>query len=128
MTKTERTIYAILGPTRYNIFPLVCAVDQVMHLLFECKVAMEDILVSKDVYPAVARDIQKTPASVARQIERLANLCWATMKESGEAECYIGKNLRDIHAPSEILYYLAFYIYFDKPFFKVVRRQVLPMS
>ena len=44
MTKTERTIYAILGPTRYNIFPLVCAVDQVMHLLFECKVAMEDIL------------------------------------------------------------------------------------
>ena len=123
MTKTERTIYAILGPTRYNILPLVCAIERTMNLLFERRVAMEDILVSKDVYLAVARDTHKAPATVSRQIERLANLCWSTMKDAGETESYIGKNLHDIHAPSEILYYLAFYIYFDRPFFKVIRRE-----
>ena len=128
MTKTERTIYAILGPTRYNIFPLACAIDRIVCLLFERKIAMEDILVSKDVYLAVARDTQKAPATVSRQIERLANLCWSTMQDAGETECYIGKNLHDIHAPSEILYYLAFYVYFDRPFFKVVRREVDWMS
>ena len=122
MTKTERTIYAILGPTRYNIFPLASAVDRMMELLFARSMAMEDILVSKDVYLPVARDIHKTPATVSRQIERLANLCWSAMQDAGETENYIGKNLRDIHAPSDILYYLAYYVYYDRPFFTVIHR------
>ena len=128
MTKTERTIYAILGPTRYNIFPLTCAIDKIVELLFTRSMAMEEILVSKDVYQAVAQDIHKAPATVSRQIERLANLCWATMRDAGETESYIGKKLYDIHAPSEILYYLAFDIYYDRPFFSVLRRGMEPAA
>ena len=123
MTKTERTIYAILGPTRHNISPLAQAVDLMTERLFSENIAMDDILVTKDIYPEVAHRIGRSSAAVSKQVERLANLCWEAMCDAGEVEYYIGKRIHDIHAPSEMICYLAFFVHFDAPFFKVIRRK-----
>lgn len=42
MTKTERTIYALVGPTRYNTLPFSLAIDLAMELLFVQNIAMDD--------------------------------------------------------------------------------------
>ena len=60
-------------------------------------------------------------AAVSRQIVRLCNLCWDAMLEAGEVEQYLGKPIRDLRAPNEMIFYLAFLVHFDKPFYHVVQ-------
>ena len=102
MTKTERTIYALVGPVRYNTLSFSLAIDTAMELLF-------------------VRKIAKTTTAVSRQIVRLCNLCWDTMQDTGEVEQYIGKPIRDLRAPNEMIFYLAFFVHFDQPFYRVVQ-------
>ena len=91
MTKTERTIYALVGPTRYNTLPFSLAIDLAMELLFVQNIAMDDIRVTRDIYTPVAKQLGKNTAAVSRQIVRLCNLCWDAMLEAGEVEQYLGK-------------------------------------
>ena len=121
MTKTERTIYALVGPIRYNTLPFSTAVDLAVDLLFVKNIAMDDIRVTRDIYMPIAKRLGKTTTAVSRQIVRLCNLCWDTMSTSGEVEQYLGKSVRDLRAPSEMIFYLAFLVYFDKPFYQVVQ-------
>ena len=86
MTKTERTIYALVGPTRYNTLPFSLAIDLAMELLFVQNIAMDDIRVTRDIYTPVAKQLGKNTAAVSRQIVRLCNLCWDAMLEAGEVE------------------------------------------
>ena len=86
MTKTERTIYALVGPTRYNTLPFSLAIDLAMELLFVQNIAMDDIRVTRDIYTPVAKQLGKNTAAVSRQIVRLCNLCWDAMFEAGEVE------------------------------------------
>ena len=90
MTKTERTIYALVGPTRYNTLPFSLAIDLAMELLFVQNIAMDDIRVTRDIYTPVAKQLGKNTAAVSRQIVRLCNLCWDAMLEAGEVEQYLG--------------------------------------
>ena len=121
MTKTERTIYALIGPTRYNTLPFSAAVDRAVELLFVQNIAMDDIHVTRDIYEPVARSLGKTTVAVSRQIVRLCNLCWDAMMDAGEVEQYLGKPIRDLRAPNEMIFYLAFLVHFDKPFYQVVQ-------
>ena len=57
--------------------------------------------------------------AVARQLERMGNLCWDRLGKK-ERDLYIGKQLRDIRAPRDMLFYLAFYCHFDKPYYEVL--------
>ena len=41
--------------------------------------------------------------------------------EAGEVEQYLGKPIRDLRAPNEMIFYLAFLVHFDKPFYHVVQ-------
>lgn len=129
MTKTEAAIRSILGPSRMNIRPLVCAVDIAIDLMFTQGVPMDDIFVTGDIYPKVAKLVKnrqgKTPTAktVSRRIERLANLCWDTLVARNLVMEYIGAPLKDIRAPKDIIFYLAFYIYWDIPFFIAIRQQ-----
>ena len=82
MTKTERTIYALVGPTRYNTLPFSLAIDLAMELLFVQNIAMDDIRVTRDIYTPVAKQLGKNTAAVSRQIVRLCNLCWDAMLEA----------------------------------------------
>lgn len=121
MTKTERTIYALVGPVRYNTLSFSLAIDTAMELLFVRKIAMDDIRVTRDIYAPTAARLGKTTTAVSRQIVRLCNLCWDTMQDTGEVEQYIGKPIRDLRAPNELIFYLAFFVHFDQPFYRVVQ-------
>ena len=129
MTKTEAVIRSILGAAKPDIRPLAYAVDAAMNLMFVRKIPMDDIYVTDDIYPDVAklvnnrRENPASPGAVSRRIERLANLCWDMLVERGLVLKYIGAPLKDIRAPRDMIFYLAFYTYFDAPFFTVVQKQ-----
>ena len=98
MTKEEILIRSILGPIRGGVRTFACAVEITSRLLFEEDMAQDDILVTKHVYPEVARKTEKSYMAVARQLERMGNLCWDRLGKK-ERDLYIGKQLRDIRAP-----------------------------
>ena len=121
MTKTERTIYALVGPVRYNTLPFSAAIDLAMELLFVKNIAMDDIRVTRDIYAPIAKKLGKSTTAVSRQIVRLCNLCWDSMLSAGEVERYLGKSIRDLRAPNEMIFYLAFFVHFNRPFYQVVQ-------
>ena len=119
MTKTERTIYALVGPTRYNTLPFSLAIDLAMELLFVQNIAMDDVRVTRDIYePIWAIGTGKTATG-----EQAAEVCTyiRSLIEAGEVEQYLGKPIRDLRAPNEMIFYLAFLVPFDKPFYHVVQ-------
>ena len=129
MSKAELLIRYILGPVRINIRPLVCAVEHTIVLLFVKKIPMDDILVTKDIYPEVARMLgrqgctARSVSAVARRIERLANLCWEALASRDLVTQYIGAPIKDIRAPRDMLFYLAFYVHLDTPFYVAIHQQ-----
>lgn len=129
MTKTEAVIRSILGAVRGDIRPLVYAVDIAIELVFAKGVSMDDIFVTNDIYPEAAERLKKdfgagaSVEAVSRQIERLANKCWEALVERDLVTTYIGDELKDIHAPRDIIFYLAFYTYLDTPFFVAVKQR-----
>lgn len=120
MTKSEQLIRSILGPVRADIRPLACAVDAAEELLFYKDISMDDIHVTEMVYPAVAGQIKRTPSTASRRVERLANLCWDTLVERGLVEQYLGEPVKEIRAPRDMIFYLAYYLHFGHPFYKVI--------
>ncbi len=129
MTKTESIIRSIFGAARGDIRPLAYAVDIAIDLMFIQKIPMDDILVTKDIYPNVAELLRKntnldlSPTSASRQVERLANKCWDILVYRRLVVEYIGAELDDIQAPRDIIFYLAFYSYLDKPFFVAIHQE-----
>lgn len=123
MTKTESVIRSILGAVGMDIRPLACAVDIAADLMFVQGIAMDDIHVTDDIYPEVAKLVKnrygRTPSTqaVTRQIERLGNKCWDALVSRDLVRNYLGKPLNDIRAPRDIIIYLAYYVHLDTPFF-----------
>ena len=123
MTKTEAVIRSILGAAGPDIRPLAYAVDAAITLMFVQKIPMDDI------YPHVAklvrnrRGMPSSPKTVSRRIERLANLCWDTLVSRNLVLQYLGAPLENIRAPRDMIFYLAFYIYLDTPFFIAIQKQ-----
>ena len=60
MTKSEALIRTILGPVRRDIRPLAYAVDITAGYLFVRNIPMEEIHITKQIYPAVSERIGKT--------------------------------------------------------------------
>ena len=129
MTKSEAVIRSIVGTARADIRPLAYAVDLAVSLMFTQEIPMDDIRVTSDIYPAVAKLVRArngkplSSKTISRQVERLANLCWNALVSRNLVQEYIGAPLRDIRAPRDMIFYLAFYVYFDAPFFTVIRQQ-----
>ena len=123
MTKSEQLIRSILGPIRSDIRPLSYAVEIAEELLFEQKIPMDDIRVTERIYPAVAGQIARSTGTVARRVERLANLCWDALVERELVEQYIGEPIKKIRAPRDMIFYLANFIHFGKPFYAVIAAQ-----
>lgn len=127
MTKTEATIRFILGAVGMDIRPLAISVDIAIELMFFKNIPMDEILVTDDIYPEVAYLMKKRYGKVsssetaARQIERLANLCWDSLVSRNLVMEYIGAPLKDIRAPRDIIFYLAYYVYLDTPYFIAIR-------
>ena len=129
MTKTEAVIRSILGAARPDVRPMAYAVDAAISLMFVQKIPMDDIYVTDDIYPDVAKLVRNrrgkpsSPKTVARRIERLANLCWDTLVARNLVLEYLGAPLENIRAPRDMIFYLAFYIYLDTPFFIAIQKQ-----
>lgn len=129
MTKTETVIRSILGAARADIRPLAYSVDIAIHLMFFERIPMDDIHVTDDIYPKAAKLVKNrrgrpsTPKTVSRRIERLANLCWDTLVARNLVLEYLGATLEDIRAPRDMIFYLAFYVYLDTPFFIAIQNQ-----
>lgn len=127
MTKSEAVIRSILGATGRDIRPLARAVDIACDLMFVKNIPMDDIAVTCDIYPAVAQMLhdrrgQRVSVKAAtRRIERLANLCWNSLVDRGMADEFLGTHIPDIRAPRDMIFYLAFYVHLDMPFFHAVR-------
>ena len=121
MTKSERIIRSIIGAERTNIRALAVAVDITADVLFIQGVPMDEIAVSKDIYPVVANRIGKTIPPTVRQIERTANLCIDALDDP-LMEQYIGRPLAFRPPPRALIIYLALYLHFGEPFFKVIER------
>lgn len=66
MTKTETVLRSIFGSCRSDIRPLAYAVDIAIELMFVQGIPMDDILVTNDIYPDVAKRIRKNPAHTRR--------------------------------------------------------------
>ena len=128
MTKTEAVIRSIMGVTRADIRPLAYAVDIAAELMFVHKISMDDLFVTDHIYPDVAKRLRQTlgtstsSKAVSRRIERLANRCWENLVSKGGVEQYIGIPLHDIDAPRDIIFYLAFYVYLDTPFYIAMKQ------
>ena len=129
MTKTEAVIRSILGAAKVDIRPLAYSVDIAIHLIFFERIPMDDIYVTDDIYSQVAKLVKNrrgrpsTPKAVSRRIERLANLCWDTLVARNLVLDYLGAPLEDIRAPRDMIFYLAFYVYLDTPFFIAIQNQ-----
>ena len=129
MTGTEAVIRSILGAVRADIRPLAYAVDLAADLMFAKGISMDEIRVTDDIYPEVAKLVRNRrgdPSSlkaVSRRIERLANSCWDALVERDLVLEYLGAPLRDLRAPRDLIFYLAFYVQFGEPFFTVIRQR-----
>ena len=129
MAKTAAVIRSIFGAVRMDLRPLVYAVDIAIDLLFVQNIPMDDIHVTRDIYPQVARRMEspsgRRPSckTVSRRLERLANLCWKSLAARGLIEEYLGAPLKAIRAPRDMIFYLAFYVYLDTPFFVAIQRR-----
>ncbi len=129
MTKPEAVIRSILGAARPDIRPMAYAVDAAISLMFVQKIPMDDIYVTDDIYPDVAKLVRNrrgkpsSPKTVSRRIERLANLCWDTLVARKLVLEYLGAPPENIRAPRDMIFYLAFYIYLDTPFFIAIQKQ-----
>ncbi len=126
MTKSQALIYSLLGPSREDIRPLAEAVDIAACLMFERKIPMDDILVTKHIYPIVAENLNIPRQAAERKIERAANHCWQ-LGDQDELETIIGKRLSGIRAPRDMIFYFAFYLYLGKPFYEAINEEnVMP--
>ena len=92
MTNTEAIIRTILGPIRRDTRPLACSVDCLSELLFVQKIPMDEIMVTKDIYPEVAKQLNKNPRTISRSVERLVLCCWEEGNRAYLAKI-IGRNL-----------------------------------
>lgn len=119
MKSAESMLHYLLGPTRSTILPIALAVEYTKHLLFIENRKMDDISVMKDIYPIVAAQTNKTVSNAARMVERQANVCWERMDAEAK-RCIIGKPLYDKPTPAEMLFYLAYYLHFEKPYYQVM--------
>jgi len=118
--KSEKLLSSIVGATRADLDPMLEALDILIELHFDQHLPRNRIQVTKSVYPQTGVRVQKSPGAVARSIERLANRCWDKMQQQDRVIELLGRRLYESPAPSELLFYLAYLLYFDQPFFTLM--------
>lgn len=87
---------------------LAYAVWEARRMMFQEGIPMEEIRVTKTIYPKAAKKYGKTIRAAERQIERLGNMCWENMDKS-QREKYLGET-ESPPAPGEIIILLGCYI------------------
>ena len=120
MTESERLLRSILGPTRSDIRPLAFAIAVAEELLFNQGLAMDDVQITKQIYPMVARQFRKTDNAAAKCVERLSRLCWEAMVAQDLVAQYLGRAIQQSPTPRSLIVYLAVYSHTGSPFYTVI--------
>ena len=118
-TQSELLVSCVLGFSRSDIRPMACSLEVLAGLLFVEEIPLGDILITKHVYPKVARRLEKSYSAVARSTERMANRWWDKAVSQNRIPEFIGRPLGEIPSVCEILCYLAFFLHHGEPFFSV---------
>ena len=82
---------------------------------------MDDIQLTKDIYPSAAAILGKKPASFGRKVERIANRCW-DYGDHKRLDELAGRKLLTPPSVKDYLIYLAFYSRTGVPFFVTVHK------
>ena len=118
-TQSELIVTYVLGFSRSDIRPMACSLEVLAELLFVEEIPLGDILITKHVYPRVARRLERSYSAVARSTERVTNLWWDKAHMQNRIPEFIGRPLGEIPSVYEILCYLAFFLHHGKSFFSV---------
>ncbi len=122
MYNTSVIIRSLIGPGHGRVRVFATCIDVMAQLMFEHHIPMDDISVTKDVYPQVAEMFGMKPRAVSRNAERMANLCWSVSSPQ-RLEEVIGCPLNELPPfppPKAILQFLAFYTYLETPFYTAI--------
>ena len=123
MTKTETLLRALLGPVREDVRPLAAVVDYVAGLLFVEEMQLDDVRITKRVYPAVAKQLGKPATAISRSMESLTARCWS----DGDPELLqtiLGRKVLAPYSPRETVICLAYYVHYDCSMHEVLRRRL----
>lgn len=123
MTRSEALVRSVLGPRRREIRPFVYAIECIIRHSFAINCPIEDIQVSKVIYPEVAKLLSIRNHTAARQIQRIANNCW----EQGDREQLnqiLGGPLPLCPPPHDMLFYFAAFSFYGLPFQEVMRQEL----
>lgn len=121
MSKSEILIRSILGPSRLSIRPMAYSLDRAEELLFQEHRSMEELYITKDIYPAVAQRLNMRTSNIAKRTEVVAKCCWKAMADKGLLEQYIGDAGTAPLAPHQVVYYLAYYLHYGRSFHEVMK-------
>lgn len=113
---------SIYGFSRTDTQPLVYAVEVARRLMFdECR-SRGSIQLMRDIYTPVAGYYErKKYSSVVRQLERLCNDCWDRLQKNERLlQRLVGTHNQDIEGPSDVIFLLACYLNYERPFQEVL--------
>lgn len=125
MVSANNLVRSIFGFSRCNIRALVCSVEVAYDLMFVQGRTRDSIYVTKDIYPVVAKELcAKECDTVARHIERLCNRGWDRIKRDQKLmDRFVGNHAEELDAPSELIFFLACYMKYERPFREVLEQE-----
>lgn len=118
MMNANDLVRSVFGLSRVNIQPLVDAVEVAYQLVFVDRRNRSSIHLGSDVYSPVAQTCKaKKYTSVVRQIERLCNNCLDRIQKNDDLlHRLVGQRTQEIEGPSDVIFLLACYLKYKKPF------------
>lgn len=116
MPNAESLLRTIMGPIRPDIRPLISSVQIADSLIFSQHIISDDILVTKHIYPDVAKMVHKSLSAVSRSVERLSLRCWDSMQEQNLVPFYLGSNLKYYPSTTAMIVCLAVYAHLEIPY------------
>ncbi len=121
MANPELLIRSIIGDARSSIRPLDCAAEIISDLFFVRHIPLEDIH-AKQVYPFVAERLNLSTCAASRRVQRLAHICWDSMREKGLVLTYIGQPLKYCPDACRLVGYLVVYAHLQTPYFVAIEK------
>lgn len=118
MSNSVILLRSILCPVRPCLRPLSLAGDITRGLIFTQYLHLDDIRVTKLVYPDVAKLLHCKPTTAARRIQRLSHLCRDALVQRDLLIHYLGRVPGQEPNPGSLLGFLA--VYLQVPFFTLV--------
>ena len=121
--KAEALLKVIVGQNSTSLRALAYAISCTAELLFVQRMCVDELCVTKHVYPIVAKQLGKTTTAVAKSVERGANLCWRCMTNEQKL-IYIGRELDDVASGKVLIIFFAYYLHYGKPYFDVMSAMI----